>query len=484
MAPLSSGALLVLAYVALLSPLGPLGLHHLVLGRLEHFVVSAQTLSFLGLGYALDFLLMPLYVDSVVRAAKGGGGPAGGSAWGVVAAASYLARSLATLVLSFAYALVTEQFWLYRPCSGGDESPFDEPPDVGDSRGLSSIGMRLAAYACLAAAAGTAAWLVGNIGESRLAWSAPFWGALALLVLSERDGEGGDGGGIGMAARGGTMSARTAAMLGATVVALAYRHLDGDGAKELVPYAATAAVTTTPPLAESTANAAEVEVVEPEDTTKAADSAPDSVPTLLRRRGQDETGKAKIELEKERPPLLRRRRPRQGRWCCSACCSVLGAAAWWILCLAAIGLHAQVPVENAASMRFDRGGLVTCSLGPVLLQNRHAVLTEALRVLEALRVWRVRRGWSGVRDDLLSLLSSEDEYAVLGLEKGKASLAEVKAAHRRLARDLHPDRLAATLSDAEREEATERFRRMQAAYETIVRELRGGEGALRTRLHS
>ena len=76
----------------------------------------------------------------------------------------------------------------------------------------------------------------------------------------------------------------------------------------------------------------------------------------------------------------------------------------------------------------------------------------------------------------MDLLYDDDEYATLGLAKASSpSLAQVKAAYRQRAKELHPDRLPRDMPEAERDAAMARFRKVQAAYEQLSTQL-GGRG--------
>lgn len=69
----------------------------------------------------------------------------------------------------------------------------------------------------------------------------------------------------------------------------------------------------------------------------------------------------------------------------------------------------------------------------------------------------------------MHLPDTDEPYRVLGLERG-ATKAAVKKAYARLAKDFHPDRVAGKdLPPAFHEFAQERFRRIQQAYETLLR---------------
>jgi molecular chaperone DnaJ len=63
-----------------------------------------------------------------------------------------------------------------------------------------------------------------------------------------------------------------------------------------------------------------------------------------------------------------------------------------------------------------------------------------------------------------------DPYNVLGLERG-ASDEEVKKAYRTLSRKYHPD---ANINNPNKEQAEERFKEVQQAYDSIQQEKENG----------
>ena len=59
-------------------------------------------------------------------------------------------------------------------------------------------------------------------------------------------------------------------------------------------------------------------------------------------------------------------------------------------------------------------------------------------------------------------------YQVLEIEEG-ATNDEVKKAYRKMAMKYHPDKVA-TLGEAEKQKATERFRKVKDAYDEICKQ--------------
>jgi hypothetical protein len=168
------------------------------------------------------------------------------------------------------------------------------------------------------------------------------------------------------------------------------------------------------------------------------------------------------------------------------------ALAWtfWAAFIVAGVLNADVTVSGSSGgfvQRPEDGGsfaggerVYVMKLGPTMWRNRAAIVDTGAELWTALQQWYASRGAAGIRDDLLALVWKEDDYAALGLARG-ASWDEVRAAHRRVVKQNHPDRLPASLSKQEAAAAVARFRRAQAAYESIAAELgqrvRGGADA-------
>lgn len=63
-----------------------------------------------------------------------------------------------------------------------------------------------------------------------------------------------------------------------------------------------------------------------------------------------------------------------------------------------------------------------------------------------------------------------DPYSVLGVSRD-ASMDEIKKAYRKLSRKYHPD---ANINNPNKEEAEEKFKQVQQAYDQIVREREQG----------
>ena len=63
-----------------------------------------------------------------------------------------------------------------------------------------------------------------------------------------------------------------------------------------------------------------------------------------------------------------------------------------------------------------------------------------------------------------------EAFNLLGL-KADATLEEVKSAYRTLVKSCHPDTLPPTATEAEREEASQRFRTITEAYDFLCAEL-------------
>ena len=65
-----------------------------------------------------------------------------------------------------------------------------------------------------------------------------------------------------------------------------------------------------------------------------------------------------------------------------------------------------------------------------------------------------------------------DPYSILGVDRN-ASDDEIKKAYRKLSRKYHPD---ANINNPNKEQAEEKFKQVQQAYEQIMREKEQGSG--------
>ena len=66
--------------------------------------------------------------------------------------------------------------------------------------------------------------------------------------------------------------------------------------------------------------------------------------------------------------------------------------------------------------------------------------------------------------------SKDNAYKILEVDKS-ASVEEIKAAYRRMAKKYHPDKVV-HLGEEHRKGAEEKFRQVQEAYETLQKKLR------------
>lgn len=148
---------------------------------------------------------------------------------------------------------------------------------------------------------------------------------------------------------------------------------------------------------------------------------------------------------------------------------------FWAVAGTALVLHADVPVDGAGN--WAKEGLHTQKAGLYLWAHRLEVLGAAKELYAAASQYVNQRGFREVGREAYNYWWAETYYDTLGVPED-ASLADVKAAHRKLVRELHPDRLPSSLSEAEREAAITRFRKVQAAYEELSKKLapKGGGG--------
>jgi hypothetical protein len=166
-------------------------------------------------------------------------------------------------------------------------------------------------------------------------------------------------------------------------------------------------------------------------------------------------------------------------------------AAFWSLVGCAFLSRVELPVRDLETRQYDSEGIYTVRLGSLLYHNRHQLLATVVDGYTWLRQFSEQRGgaWK-VGEELWNAIQERRagqgaDYATLGLDPSGVSpetgqpidAAQVKAAYRGLAKRLHPDRLSADLSERERQEAVERFRRVTKAYETLSTKLGKGKHA-------
>ena len=154
---------------------------------------------------------------------------------------------------------------------------------------------------------------------------------------------------------------------------------------------------------------------------------------------------------------------------------------FWCTLLSGAIMHTDVAVNTEG--RWDKEGLRTTKLGPYAWEHRAELLRDGRALLEEIRRHIKVHGWSGVARDVTAEIAKrrESDHAVLGVPRD-ADAAAVRAAYRRLARELHPDRLPADLSSDERAARIARFRRVVAAYEALTaKKSVGGGGGRRGR---
>ena len=122
-------------------------------------------------------------------------------------------------------------------------------------------------------------------------------------------------------------------------------------------------------------------------------------------------------------------------------------------------------------------GISGMTLGQFIWENRAPLLSnprEWWRLPRVQKAWesflrsRQRRFKRAAKDP--SAWAWDDSaalYRTLRLPRS-ATFAEVRSAHRKLALELHPDRLPPGATDAERAAATEAFQVMQDAYQELA----------------
>jgi len=105
---------------------------------------------------------------------------------------------------------------------------------------------------------------------------------------------------------------------------------------------------------------------------------------------------------------------------------------------------------------------VTTTRLPVLLWLTVVVLCS----LSSLTLVEARRQQRNNRPNKPQKPKESDYYATLGVRKS-SSAKEIKSAYRKLALELHPDKQPADLTEAQKEQAQERFMQVQAAYDIL-----------------
>lgn len=144
-----------------------------------------------------------------------------------------------------------------------------------------------------------------------------------------------------------------------------------------------------------------------------------------------------------------------------------GAAVGTFYTVAGTGLFLNLELNVDATGKHSDSGIFKEKIGLYLWKQRAEIVHTMKDVYGELHKYYNMRGWEGMKADFFEHVWKENDYTVLGLSED-APLSDVKSAYRKMARELHPDRLPADLPDKEKQEKVERFRKVHAAYERIT----------------
>ncbi|PFH32753.1 hypothetical protein BESB_013650 [Besnoitia besnoiti] len=172
-------------------------------------------------------------------------------------------------------------------------------------------------------------------------------------------------------------------------------------------------------------------------------------------------------------------------------CALVFLLVWLgVVTLAASNVAMRMEDQTAAKVfTFMTGGDVSV-MSPELEQLKE----EFFLLYDQFRYLKRQKGWGGALGQLATMFwreieaalserdrkkkKADDAYSLLGIEPS-ASAKEIKRAYKNLARQIHPDVIAASspepLTAYEEAQATERMRKINEAYERLMR-VHGGRG--------
>ena len=170
--------------------------------------------------------------------------------------------------------------------------------------------------------------------------------------------------------------------------------------------------------------------------------------------------------------------PRRACLGCRRLCAVsLSHFIWSLLLCATVVLHAEIPTTERDE--WTRGGAFTgrTKIGVYFWSHRAELQSSVTRSVLQIKEFVRLRGWSGLKEDVLRELETRytPNHKVLGIPRN-SNTKTIKDAHRRLVKELHPDRQPAGSTEAQIAETSARFRRVQSAYEALMMEAGSGGG--------
>ena len=140
--------------------------------------------------------------------------------------------------------------------------------------------------------------------------------------------------------------------------------------------------------------------------------------------------------------------------------------------LATLALHAHGQLATVVALGAEAGGALRACEWRAAFEATSALVERLLHAARASADWQQRRPPSASQAPVDPREVEQRACAALGLRAG-APMSEIKAAHRKLALEHHPDKTQGRgASKEEVRAAEERFKEIQAAFETLSR-LRG-----------
>lgn len=406
---------------------GLFGWHHIYMRRPYQAVVYGQSLGGYGIGWLTDLFFIPRYLRESVNEAARAKSRAQEATWG-----GALSNVLSMGAMAYMYCIVVEMVW----------APIHPTREIGD------VVYRTAAYGILAAAATMGCVLMGRARDWQVQVLPTFGAACMWLAVTEsrrsmlRDAAAREEVDPTPAAEEFTVAflASVGACLGAFIV-------------RRVPKTAPKEVPLPPPR--------------PAPPVAAAAAARSRVG-----KGKEEAPAPAAAPAAPAPPVVDEIVPIPVASCCSTTARATGVMTaqglWFTIIALAVISNADVPVDEDGN--HNTAGVRSMKCGKYVWDHRESIRTQMHEIYTALYVYWQQRGWEGMQEDFARefLKSDAADYSTLGLKEG-ATLGEVKAAYRKLARKNHPDAAPSEHKVA----AAERFRKIVSAYERLSSKLGG-----------